>query len=156
MEITFNKEYLSTPTHPFNDEELISIAQNKEMQKVFNEMLKTMKENQGIGLAANQVRNNRSVCIIKHKPLDLVLLNPVIIFASKQRIIKKNEGCLSIPGERYNTLRHKEITVVARTRWGGRIKFEKVHGDLAWILQHEIDHLNGELFLERISDVSVD
>jgi peptide deformylase len=78
-----------------------------------------------------------------------VLINPKIVF-SEGEIVSENEGCLSVPDYRADVKRAKSILVEGVDRGGNPLRFE-AQDFLATVLQHEIDHLNGTLFIDRIS-----
>lgn len=105
----------------------------------------------GVGLAAPQIGINKSVAIIRIKTdnyeqyIDLV--NPKII-DERQGFVNKEEGCLSIPGKRFNTWRYKEVFVKDDTNPDGFV----ATGFEAVAIQHEIDHLNGVLVSDRAID----
>lgn len=114
---------------------------------LIDDMIETLKDSGGVGLAAPQVNKNIRLIIVKHEDDDLVLVNPEIV----KKFWRKNsdeEGCLSLPGVHGIVRRHSKIIVKAKNR-----KFEdiKIVGKrmLARILQHEIDHLDGILFVDR-------
>ncbi len=108
----------------------------------------------GIGLAAIQVGIDRSLLIYDISPQDedrcmKVLVNPRII-ESQGEVLSENEGCLSVPEYRSNVKRFASILVEAYDRNEKLLRFE-AHEFLSIVLQHEIDHLNGKLFIDRIS-----
>jgi peptide deformylase len=119
-------------------------------------MANTMYEAPGIGLAAIQVGWDKSVLIYDIAPREesralQVLVNPKII-NQEGHIISENEGCLSVPDFRADVKRSEFISVEGRDREGNPIRLD-AEGMLAIVLQHEIDHLNGTLFIERISSL---
>jgi peptide deformylase len=109
-----------------------------------------------VGLSANQVGINKSICVVDmgigHKTYsDLhVLINPRIIKYSKDTI-EYPEGCVSIPNVRGFVKRYKRVTIKALDRFGNKIIFELEYWP-AVLLQHEIDHLNGKLFIDKLDD----
>lgn len=114
-------------------------------QLVLN-MKKAMKENEGVGLAANQINNEMSVFVIDEKlarenNVPEVYFNPEITEYSKS-CDEMEEGCLSIPEYGANIKRSKKIKIKALDENGKKIKL-KAKGFLARVLQHETDHLNG-------------
>lgn len=121
---------------------------NKELKKFCKDMIKTMKANNGLGLAAPQVgRDIRVIAFQDQKTLvDSVMINPVIKNVSKITSLLQ-EGCLSIPDTLVYVVRHEEITVEFTTIKGKRQQ-KKFTGMNARILQHEIDHLNGKLIID--------
>lgn len=135
------------------------------LQKLIDDMVETMREAPGVGLAAPQVAVSQRLVVIEYAPdsEDLpedaeppepklyVILNPEIT-AKSEEMVEGAEGCLSIPGYAGNVLRHKGVTVRAFNRKGRPIKI-KAEGWLARIFQHEIDHLDGVLFIDKASKV---
>ena len=126
------------------------------VQEMIDGMASSMYEAPGIGLAAIQVGWDKSVLIYDISPRDetrelTVLVNPKIITQEGQ-ILSENEGCLSVPDFRADVKRSEYITVEGHDREGNPIRLD-AEGILAIVLQHEIDHLNGTLFIERISSL---
>jgi peptide deformylase len=123
-------------------------------QKMIEDMSYTMYESKGVGLAAMQVGFDKSLIIYdvmqseKKRSLQ-VLINPRII-ESNGRIISEKEGCLSVPDLRANVKRAEFVLVEGFDRDGNPRRIE-AEGHLAVVLQHEIDHLNGILFIDHIS-----
>jgi peptide deformylase len=129
-----------------------------EVQRLIDNMVKTMREMNGAGLAAPQVHESLQILVIEVKnssrypdkeEISLhILINPKIIYKSKE-IVSDFEGCLSIDRLRAKVPRHKEIHLKALDRFGEEILI-KNSGFLAIALQHEIDHLEGKLFLDHV------
>lgn len=125
-----------------------------DLQQFIGRMAETMYAANGVGLAAIQVGKSRSLIIYDIKQqengrkLD-VLINPRIIEMEGQTI-SEGEGCLSVPDYRSNVKRAERILVEGFDREGKPERIE-AEGMLAIVLQHEIDHLNGKLFIDRIS-----
>ena len=123
------------------------------IQNLIDNMSKLMYQSSGIGLAANQVGEEKRVIIFdinyKEKGKDLtVLINPKIIFAEDK--IEFEEGCLSVPDFQGKITRKKHLQVQGIDRHGKTIDIEAE--DLAAIcIQHEIDHLDGTLILDHVS-----
>lgn len=121
-------------------------------KKLAPDMVETMIKNKGIGLAAPQIGQNIRLAII-HKDADpslkdhLVIINPKI-FSAGEEMDTEEEGCLSIPGALGLVPRHRKIKVRFTDLEGNEIKIKAV-GLFARVLQHEIDHLDGVLFIER-------
>lgn len=118
-----------------------------DIEILIGDMIETLNDSDGVGLAAPQVNRNIRLIIVKHKDDDLALLNPEII----KKSWKKNdgeEGCLSLPGVNGIVRRHSKVVVKAKNK-----NFKDVEivgrGMLARILQHEIDHLDGILFIDK-------
>ena len=111
------------------------------------EMLAIMREHEGVGLAANQVGRLKRVLVAALEDREYVFVNPIIEEAS-DTTGKELEGCLSIPGIQVEVERPTAITVSGKDVSGAPIRLEASEL-LARILQHEIDHLDGVLILDR-------
>lgn len=125
-----------------------------ELQKLADDMLETMYEAPGIGLAAIQVGVPRRLLVIDvskegEDRQPLVFINPEIIKSSDERSVYE-EGCLSIPDYYAEVERPAMVTVKSIDR-DGKEQMTEADGLLATCLQHEIDHLNGVLFIDHIS-----
>jgi peptide deformylase len=124
-------------------------------KKLAEDMLETMYKENGIGLAANQVGLLQRIVVIDLQENDeknpMVLINPIITNFSEE-LNECEEGCLSIPEMREKVKRPSEIDVEYQDLAG---KKHKIHADglLATCIQHEIDHLDGILFIDRISNI---
>ncbi len=124
---------------------------DKEIRQLIVDMVQTMAKGQGIGLAAPQVGVLRRVIVIQGDfkgQRILGLINPKITKMSKEKE-KGTEGCLSFPGVFLEIKRAKEIKVKGLDINGKKVNL-KAKGLLARVLQHEIDHLNGILFFNRL------
>jgi peptide deformylase len=128
---------------------------NGDIHRLIDDMIETMYAARGIGLAANQVGISKRLCVIdtscrEEKSQLIVLINPVII--EKEGTEESDEGCLSIPG--YLPIIKRSAKVIAKglNREGKPIQLE-ADGLLARALQHEIDHLDGLLIIDRISPI---
>ena len=145
--LTYPDKFLSQPTQP-----LYNI--DGKVQEMIDKMALTMYDAPGVGLAAIQVGWDKSLLIYDVSPRDgsrslHVLINPKII-TREEEIVSENEGCLSVPEFRADVKRAASIIVEGHDRDGNPLKID-AEGLLAIILQHEIDHLNGRLFIEHIS-----
>ena len=125
-----------------------------ELEQFIDDMLETMYEAPGIGLAAIQVGVPRRLLVIDlakegEEPAPLVFINPEILKSSDERSVYE-EGCLSIPDYYAEVERPAAITVKSLGR-DGKEHLTEADGLLATCLQHEIDHLNGVLFIDHIS-----
>ena len=125
-----------------------------DVQKMIDQMSETMYAAPGVGLAAIQVGWDRSVLIYDISPSEdggalQVLINPRIV-EKEGEILSENEGCLSVPEFRADVKRYASILVEGVDREGRPLKLE-AEGMLAIVLQHEIDHLKGKLFIDHIS-----
>ena len=124
---------------------------NKSLELIVNNMLETMYSAKGIGLAAIQVNIIKRITVIdisKERDTPMILINPEILKQNDK--IKFEEGCLSVPGfyekvDRYNTIEYKAKNINGEQYQG------VVEGLLAVCIQHEIDHLNGKLFVDYLS-----
>jgi len=127
-------------------------AIDKSTQMLIDDMLETMHENNGIGLAAPQVGVSLRLAVLQMPEKDpIVLINPEIVKRSGSREII--EGCLSVPGYNGEIVRSVTITVKAVDRDGKKIRI-KAEGLMAQALEHELDHLNGTLYTDYIEDES--
>lgn len=117
------------------------------IQNLIPEMIKTMIENKGIGLAAPQIGKSIRLIVINTKDKPLILLNPKILWFSRKKEIGE-EGCLSLPGIYGPVSRSFKIKIEGQDKSGKNIKF-KAKGLLARVLQHEVDHLNGVLIIDK-------
>lgn len=125
---------------------------DEEIKKLITDMIETMKQNQGIGLAAPQVGVLKRVIVFQavlQGQQVLCLINPKIIKKSREKE-KAEEGCLSFPNIFLEIKRAKLIEVEGLDIQGKKIKL-KAQGFLARVIQHETDHLNGILFYNRLS-----
>jgi peptide deformylase len=119
-----------------------------EIKELGWDMVESMQEKEGVGLAAPQVGETKRVIVVQaEKPL--VFFNPKIIKKTRKTEVAE-EGCLSFPGLWLKVKRAKGVVVEALNQNGEKIKIE-VEGFPARIFQHEIDHLDGILFIDRIS-----
>jgi peptide deformylase len=128
---------------------------NAEIRTLAVEMLQTMYSNDGIGLAAPQVGVNKQVIVIdvnlKEEDVPpLVLINPELIALGGPTVLGE-EGCLSVPEVFLDVQRPDEVTVVFRDVEGRPQKLT-TNGLLARVIQHELDHLNGVMFVDRVQN----
>ena len=127
-------------------------AVNTELQKLAADMLETMYEADGIGLAATQVDVHQRLIVIdisEGRDQPLVLINPEILWASPETLVN-DEGCLSVPGIYDGVERARAVRVQALDLAGKRQTHE-AEGMLAVCIQHEMDHLIGKVFVEYLS-----
>lgn len=129
---------------------------NENLQKIINDMLDTMYFNNGIGLAATQVKIMKSIIVIQlekqKKPL--ILINPKITSYYDQSKIESTEGCLSIPDYWGIIHRYKQIRIVALNQYNESFEFTALN-DIAICIQHEIDHINGKLFIDYLKNNNI-
>lgn len=147
--LTYPNKFLSKPT-----KQVENIDQ--ELQDLIGDMAHTMYEAPGVGLAAIQVGHDKSLIVYDVSPRDeerllQVLINPRII-SSEGTVISEEEGCLSVPDFRADVKRAVSILVEGIDKEGKPLRIE-AEGLLSLVLQHEIDHLNGKLFIDRISSL---
>ena len=117
------------------------------LERLAEDMLETMREHEGVGLAANQVGRLKRILVAALEDEEYVIVNPEISVIGDERE-KDMEGCLSIPEVQVEVERPTRISVSGRDRSGAPVRLE-AEGLLARILQHEVDHLNGVLILNR-------
>ncbi|MGH7066545.1 MAG: peptide deformylase [Acetobacteraceae bacterium] len=123
------------------------------LEALIPDLFATMYHAPGIGLAAPQVGVSLAVTVIDlmpdEKPAPLVLINPKVLSASSE-LATREEGCLSLPGQYAEVSRPARVTVAYLSADGEAHRID-ADGLLAVCLQHEIDHLNGVLFIDHIS-----
>lgn len=120
---------------------------NGNIRKLIDNMAKLMYKNKGLGLAAPQVGILKRVIIADVGDGLVSLVNPKILWRQGKDVM--SEGCLSIPGINLEIKRSKEVIVEGLTREGEKVQLGAV-GLLARVLQHEIDHLDGMLIVDRV------
>ena len=120
------------------------------LHRLLDDMLETMRDAPGIGLAANQIGVPLQVAVIELEEKVTELINPQLVRSTGEII--DWEGCLSIPGFVAEVRRHAKVTVKAKNRHGKefRVKAEDL---FARALQHEIDHLNGILYIDYLDSL---
>lgn len=123
----------------------------KELEELCADLEETMLKKEGVGLAAPQIGQNVRLIVINTKNGPILLFNPKII---KKSLLKEwgEEGCLSVPMTFGDVKRHKKITCVFCNRRGKSDKI-KASGFLARVIQHEIDHLDGILFIDKAKNL---
>ena len=142
---------------------------DKNLQTLIDDMIETMRDAPGVGLAAPQVTGPEKFIVVEYSEEDedeeneeaektapapkklFVMINPEIVKASEEMVMGV-EGCLSIPGLVGEVERHQALQLKGLNRHGKPMKL-KVDGWLARIFQHEIDHVNGVLFTDRAKRV---
>jgi peptide deformylase len=121
-----------------------------EIRELAKEMFVTLKEEEGVGLAAPQIGKSIRMFVVKADDgVERVFINPQIVATSSEQVTYE-EGCLSIPKLYEDVVRPERITIQARNENGRRFNLE-ADGFLARVIQHEYDHLEGILFIDRIS-----
>jgi peptide deformylase len=126
-------------------------AVDDSIRKLVDDMFETMYESRGVGLAATQVNVHRRVIVIdvsEEKNAPLCLINPEIV--AKDGVEESEEGCLSVPGFFEKVQRAEHVRVKALNRDGQPFELE-AKDLLAVCIQHEIDHLDGKLFVDYLS-----
>lgn len=141
--ITYPAATLRQKSRPLKEAELI----DAEIDQLILDMAQTMKVKDGVGLAAPQVGKNLRLIVINHENGTLALINPQINWRS---LLKRweEEGCLSVPNCYGEVKRPKAIRLTFIDSAGQR-KNLKAKGLLARVIQHEIDHLDGVLFIDK-------
>ncbi len=142
----------------FPDERLRTVAKpveqvDKCLRKVIDDMFETMYEAPGIGLAATQVNFHQRLIVIdisEEHNQPLVFINPEIL--EKEGVEEMDEGCLSVPGIYEKVQRAEKVKVRALDRNGEPFELQ-ADGLLAVCIQHEIDHLDGKLFVDYLSNL---
>lgn len=124
----------------------------KEIKQLVEDMIVTMRKAKGIGLAATQVGYDGRVIIIETKNGPLACINPEIVKTS-QDTEQGEEGCLSVPGTYGFVKRFKRVSVRSFDV-SGKPQTHDASGLLARVFQHEIDHLNGVVFIDKVEDFS--
>jgi peptide deformylase len=155
-----------TVGHPVLRERAIEVdpadVTSKEIQTLIDDLIDTMRQANGAGIAANQIGHLSRVTVIEvnenprypYKPrIPLtILINPVIEFLDDE-LVEINEGCLSVPNLRGNVMRRVNIRATWLDR-NGKPHSEVKRGLTAGTFQHECDHLDGKLFLDRVFDTT--
>ena len=118
-------------------------------QTLIDDMVETMREEKGVGLAANQVGSGMAICVVEgtssRRP-PVVLVNPQIIRTRGRHLLV--EGCLSVIRRPARTPRYRNIWVQALNRYGRPVSWKGIGGRFAHVIQHEVDHLNGRLYID--------
>ncbi len=141
----------------------INEIKSENTQKIIEKMIKTMRKHNGAGLAANQIYEPIRICIIevldnpRYKHLNTiplkVLINPKVIIKKDTATFTSYEGCLSVPNLRGKVKRYNTINVTYYTKDAKKIT-EDIKGLESIVYQHEIDHLDGYLFTDKVEDNS--
>ncbi len=149
---------LRRPARPVSRDEL----ESEECQRFIDDLVETMRDANGAGLAANQVGDERRICAIEiadnprypYKPPHplTILVNPTMDWISEETYWN-NEGCLSVPDLRGDLHRSIEVVVTAWDRTG-RPTEHRLRGLTAGTAQHELDHLDGKLYIDRVEDTT--
>lgn len=124
---------------------------DQKIKELVKEMKKTMIASRGVGLAANQIGQNLAIFVSQWRGKFYVFINPEIVKTSKKILILE-EACLSIP-KKLGLVPRYEWVIVKGQNLNGKMKKIKAIGILAQIFQHEVDHLNGILYIDRAEKV---
>ncbi|PIR76409.1 MAG: peptide deformylase [Candidatus Magasanikbacteria bacterium CG10_big_fil_rev_8_21_14_0_10_42_10] len=155
---TIPTKSLHEPSRALTREEILS----PEIQQLIADMIPTMYASQGIGLAAPQVGKNIKLCIIGKDAIpedftetdptkDIVLINPTFSRINRRAALE-TEGCLSVPKKQGKVKRYKQVHVEALNEKGEHMSFD-ASGYLAHVAQHETDHLNGTLYIDKAETI---
>ena len=141
----------------------INEIKSENTKKIIEKMIKTMRKHNGVGLAANQIYEPIRLCIIevlnnpRYKNLNTIplkiLINPKVIIKKDTATFNSYEGCLSVPNLRGKVKRYNTINVTYYTMDAKKI-IENIKGLESIVYQHEIDHLDGYLFTDKVEDNS--
>lgn len=151
--ITLGHPGLRSPAQPVDD-----IADPR-VQAGIDQLLATVQAAQGVGIAAPQMGWSRQIVVVASRPnlrypqaplmAPTVMVNPVMVAHSADQV-KGWEGCLSVPGVRGQVWRYQTVVVEYRDRWG-QPQRQRWSDFVARICQHELDHLAGRVFLDRVA-----
>lgn len=120
---------------------------DENLEQLAGDMLETMREHEGVGLAANQVGRLKRVLVAAREEEEYVIVNPEIVESGTEHE-QDTEGCLSIPEIQVEINRPAWVAIAGQDLSGSPVRLEAT-GLLARILQHEVDHLDGVLILDR-------
>jgi peptide deformylase len=152
MELKFvdeNDPVLKQPAEPYDFDNWI-VEPN--LEDLLKSMTRAMFAKSGIGLAAPQVGVSKRIFIMGNKEKLIVCINPEIVSGTGE--IKDTEGCLSFPGLWLHVKRYEKIIVKYQTM-NGETTQEEFEGLMARVFQHELDHLNGVCFVEKVGKLSL-
>lgn len=135
---------LRIPSIPLEQNEVTS----KEMKSLIQDLIETMHAEHGVGIAAPQIGVSKRVIVIQTGQKPEVFFNPKILSASFRKV-NSEEGCLSVPGMFGIVRRHSRVEVEAWNEQGENVRI-KADGLPAIVFQHEIDHLDGILFIDKV------
>lgn len=122
------------------------------IRALVRDMIETMRDAPGVGLAAPQIGVPLQVAVVEAEKDELyILVNPEIIKSEGEHVLE--EGCLSVPGYWGRVLRSEKVTVKARDAHGKELRISNAEGLLAQALQHEIDHLQGTVYVDRLDSL---
>jgi peptide deformylase len=134
---------------------------DESVQKLIDDMIETMRDAPGVGLAANQVGVGLRVIVMEIPAMDdrestatrelYTIINPQIVKRSGERQLE--EGCLSIPGYKSVVLRSESVTVKGLDRTGKEIRIKAENNLLAQAIEHEVDHIEGMLYIDHLKSM---
>jgi peptide deformylase len=144
--LTYPDPFLSTKALPVE-------SVDGKIRELIRDMYETMYDANGVGLAATQVGVGKRVIVVDVSPVEeeagpLSLVNPEVVRKTGQ--VEGTEGCLSVPGVEGTVCRAESVVVRGKNEHGDPVTVE-AHGILSRALQHEIDHLDGILFVDRLA-----
>ena len=147
--LTYPNGLLLEKTHPVDNIDA-------ELQQLIEDMAETMYAAPGVGLAANQVGSGKRILVFDDLSDEMkgqyqAIINPQLIESAGEQL-SEGEGCLSVPDFRSDVKRAARVLVEGVDREGNPLRME-AEGFRAVVLQHEIDHLDGKLFIDRISSL---
>ena len=137
---TFGNPVLKSRATPVKDFD-------ESLKRLSQEMMRIMRENEGVGLAANQIGRLQRIFVAAYEDEEFAIVNPVVEWSSENKE-KNTEGCLSLPEIQVEVERPYAVTVSGKDTSGTPVRI-RAEGLLARIFQHEIDHLDGVLILDR-------
>jgi peptide deformylase len=123
---------------------------DRTLGRLLDDMTETMRDAPGVGLAANQIGRRERVCVIEIEGRHIELVNPILLRTTGTQ--RDLEGCLSVDGFYADTTRGNHAVVSAKDRRGRPVRVSG-HGFLARALQHELDHLDGVVYIDRLDSL---
>lgn len=134
----------------------VDMKKLNQYQSLIDDMVETMHAKQGIGIAANQVGKDLQIAVISHEAWggeeDIAIINPTLVTSPKRKLFE--EGCLSVPGAVGRVQRSERVRVKTFDRHGKKMDI-KAKGLLAHVLQHEYDHLQGIVFVDKAVELQL-
>jgi peptide deformylase len=149
--VDFYDPILRTPTEIFEFKDENSL---KEASFLGYSMSETLQKLQGLGLSANQVGINKRLCVVNMGDKNWIMFNPKIVKKSEE-LSNLSEGCLSYPGLYLKVPRSNSVTVQFQAMNGAWVE-QTVEGLVAVCIQHELDHLDGIMYTDRVSPIKLE
>lgn len=149
--VDFYDPILRTPTEIFEFKDENSL---KEASFLGYSMSETLQKLQGLGLSANQVGINKRLCVVNMGDKNWIMFNPKIVKKSEE-LSNLSEGCLSYPGLYLKVPRSNSVTVQFQAMNGAWVE-QTVDGLVAVCIQHELDHLDGIMYTDRVSPIKLE